>query len=163
MKSMSWGMAWLFVAVPLIAQTPGVADARLEVLVGGTAKVFTRSDLGSMPRQEVRATAHGETHSFSGVSIADVLRRAGVAIDSVRGPRVADYVVVAAADGYRAVFSLGELAPDLSGRVILVADSKDGSPLDAKDGPFRLVVPDERRPTRWVRQVTTLTIHRAAP
>jgi hypothetical protein len=144
------------------AQTPeaAVLEVQRDSLPG---RVVTAADLASLSRLEVRATAHGTTSTFAGVVLADVLRLVGVPIDSVRGRRVADYVVVTAADGYRAVFSLGELAPDLTGRVVLLADQRDGKPLPEAEGPLRLVLPDERRPTRWVRQVRRLTIRRATP
>jgi hypothetical protein len=35
---------------------------------------------------------------------------------------------------------------------------KDGKRLDDKEGPYRIVIPDEKRMARWVRQVTTLKI-----
>jgi hypothetical protein len=41
---------------------------------------------------------------------------------------------------------------------ILLAFLQDGKPLDAKAGPYRIVIPDEKRMVRWVRQVTTLKI-----
>ena len=34
----------------------------------------------------------------------------------------------------------------------------DGKALDARGGPFRVVVPGDKRPARWIRQVTTLKI-----
>jgi hypothetical protein len=38
-------------------------------------------------------------------------------------------VVVEGIDGYRAVCALAELDPELTDRVILLADTKDGQPL----------------------------------
>jgi hypothetical protein len=35
---------------------------------------------------------------------------------------------------------------------------KDGKPLDDKEGPYRIVIPDEKRMARWVRQVRVLKI-----
>jgi len=37
----------------------------------------------------------------------------------------------------------------------------DGKALDAKEGPLRLVVPDEKMQARWVRQVIGLVVKRA--
>jgi hypothetical protein len=45
--------------------------------------------------------------------------------------------------------------------VILLADRRDGQPLAAAEGPLRLVVPDEKRHARWVRQVRSCTVRRA--
>ena len=140
------------------------AAAQLEVRGDSLpARVFTAAEVAALPHAEVRATEHGGTSTFSGVPLDSLLRRAGVPVDSVRGRRVADYVVVLAADGYRAVFSLAELDPGLGGRAVLVADRRDGQPLGAAEGPLRLVVPGDGRPTRWVRQVTTLVVRRASP
>jgi hypothetical protein len=44
--------------------------------------------------------------------------------------------------------------------VILLADTKDGQPLPPREGPFRIVVPGEKRPARWVRQVTALEVRK---
>jgi hypothetical protein len=70
-------------------------------------------------------------------------------------------VVVGAADGYRVVFALPEIDPAFSNRLILLADRRDQQPLSPDEGPLRLIVPGEKRQARWVRQVTTVTIHRA--
>jgi hypothetical protein len=68
------------------------------------------------------------------------------------------YVIVEAADGYQALFALPELDPAFTDRVILLADHRDGQPLDARTGPFQIVVPGEKKHARWVRQVTGLRI-----
>jgi hypothetical protein len=47
---------------------------------------------------------------------------------------------------------LSEQDPELTDRVILLADAKDGQPLAPNEGPFRIIVPGEKRAARWVRQ-----------
>ncbi len=71
------------------------------------------------------------------------------------------YLVVEAADGYRAVFALSELDPAFTDRVILLADRRDGQPISTRDGPLQVVVPGEKKHARWVRQVIRLKIGRA--
>src|SRR5713226_4105039 len=75
-----------------------------------------------------------------------------------RGSRVdlALFLVVGAADGYHAVFALPELDHAFTDRIIILADRRDGKPLAEKEGPLRIVVPDEKREARWVRQVVSL-------
>jgi hypothetical protein len=46
-------------------------------------------------------------------------------------------------------------------QTLLLADQRDGKPLSEKEGPLRLVVPDEKREGRWVRQVISLKVQRA--
>ena len=72
---------------------------------------------------------------------------------------VASYVLIEARDGYKALFALAEIDPTLSDRVVLLADSKDGVPFDEKEGPWRIIVPGDKRPARWVRQVTAISVH----
>src|ERR1700751_877406 len=51
----------------------------------------------------------GAAVAYEGVSVAELLRRADVPLGKqLRGPRMKLYVVVEAADGYRAVFALAE-------------------------------------------------------
>ncbi len=121
------------------------------------------SELRQLPRSETHAiNPHdpGKEIVYSGSSLAEVLKAGGIRLDSgMTGIReaVAMSVVVEGIDGYRAVFALAELDPELTDRVILLADSKDGQPLPPSEGPFRIIVPGEKSPGRWVRQVRTIT------
>ena len=63
-----------------------------------------------------------------------------------------------AADGYRVVVALPEIDPAFTDKPIVLAFIKNGNPPDEKEGPYRIVIPDEKRMARWVRQVTTLKI-----
>jgi hypothetical protein len=68
--------------------------------------------------------------------------------------------VVRAADGYAVVFGLAELDPGTRADRIILADTVDGAPLAAEDGPFRLVAGGDVRPARSVRQVSALQVVR---
>jgi hypothetical protein len=48
----------------------------------------------------------------------------------------------------------------LTDRIILLADARDGQPLSPHEGPFRIIVPKEKRPARWVRQVKSVTVRK---
>lgn len=134
--------------------------------VGGevaTPLKLTAADLAKLPRRTLRAKAHdGKEASFEGIEIGDVLKLAGVKSgEQLRGKELALVLVVGAADGYHAVFALPELDHAFTDRIIILADRRDGRPLAEKEGPLRIVVPDEKREARWVRQVVTLMIRRA--
>jgi hypothetical protein len=88
-----------------------------------------------------------------------VLEKAGVEFGaSLKGKRLASCLLVGAADDYRVVIALPELDPAFTDKQVVLAFLKDGKPLDEKEGPYRIVIPDEKRMARWVRQVTTLKI-----
>jgi hypothetical protein len=96
---------------------------------------------------------------FEGVSLKSVLEKAGVTFgESIKGKRLADCLVVEAADGYRVVIALPELDPAFTDKQTLLVFLRDGKLLGEKEGPYRIVIPDEKRMARWVRQVTTLKI-----
>lgn len=124
------------------------------------------SALHQLPRMEVRTIdPHdpGKEIVYAGIPLMEVLKAGGLLLDSgMAGIRdvVAMTVLVAASDGYRAAFALAELEPELTDRVILLADTKDGQPLPPREGPFRIIVPGEKRPARWVRQVSAVTVHK---
>jgi DMSO/TMAO reductase YedYZ molybdopterin-dependent catalytic subunit len=123
---------------------------------------LTAPEIARLPRQTVRAKDHqGKEADFDGVPLVEILKASGVKFgQDLRGPSLATYLVVEAADGYRAVFALPELDPAFSDRVILLADRRDGKPLVGNEGPLRVVVPGEKRHARWVRQVIALKIGR---
>ena len=139
----------------------GVGDAQeiaIQNEAGATVKV-TAAEVAALPHQKVSVDDHGKTVTFEGVPLRLVLEKGGVTFgDSLRGKRLSSCLLVEAADGYGVVIALPELDPGFTDRVILLTDQADGHPLDSKEGPFRIVVPGEKRMARWVRQVTTLKV-----
>jgi hypothetical protein len=69
-----------------------------------------------------------------------------------------EVLLVEAADGYKVAFALAEVDPAFAVRDIIVADKRDGKPLDAQEGPLKIVAPGDKRAARWVRQVTALKL-----
>ena len=78
--------------------------------------------------------------------------------ESLRGKDVGAVVLVEAADGYRAAFALAELDPSIGGKQVLLADTMDGKPLPAETGTWRLVVPTDNRPARWVWSIVRIEV-----
>ncbi|HET6231148.1 MAG TPA: molybdopterin-dependent oxidoreductase [Longimicrobiaceae bacterium] len=146
------------------AHPPAAADAVLRV--GGEVAHplrLTAADLARLPRRSVRAKDHhGPEAAWTGVTLSEILRLAGVPQgEALRGQGLALYLRVEAADGYRAVFALPELDASFTDRVVLLADRRDGHPLTTAEGPLRIIVPSDKRPARWVRQVVSVDVLRA--
>src|SRR5262245_38394597 len=75
------------------------------------AKAITlkADDLAAMTRTSVKVESDGQTVTYEGVLVAELLKRAGAPLGGqLRGDNVASYVVASASDGYRALFSLAE-------------------------------------------------------
>ena len=126
----------------------------------GKQVVLSRADLEALPHVKVTASEHSSGPvNFEGVTLKSVLEKAGVTFgESMKGKRLTNCLLVEAADGYRAVIALPELDPAFTDKQTLLAFLRDGKPLGEKEGPYRIVIPDEKRMARWVRQVTTLRI-----
>jgi hypothetical protein len=114
-----------------------------------------------MPRTTLHVeNPHDEqSEVYEGVLLEELLHRAGTPHgEQIRGPVMTTYVVAEATDGYRVLFALAELDADFMNSEVLVADTLDGAPIDAKRGPFRLVAPYDKRPARWVRMLKSITV-----
>jgi hypothetical protein len=119
------------------------------------------ASFAGLTRSTIRAEVHGakEPTLYEGVSLGDLVRKLGApAGEAIRGAQLSLVVIVKAADGYQVVFALPELDPLFSKKVVLLADRRDGQALSAKEGPYRLVVPDEGRQARWARQVVSIEL-----
>jgi DMSO/TMAO reductase YedYZ molybdopterin-dependent catalytic subunit len=139
-------------AVPGKLTVAGEAGKAVSVSAGAWAK---------LPRAKVEVKGKGgKATTYEGVSLAEVLRLAGVSFAQHPRGRASAYVVVGGADGYRAVLALAEVDPKVAGTVVLLADRSDGKPLPEGAGPCRLVVPGDKVPVRWVKQVVRVALHR---
>jgi DMSO/TMAO reductase YedYZ molybdopterin-dependent catalytic subunit len=153
--------------LPVRGQQPSPSKAATgpsEFKVGGavaTPLTVTLEDLKKMPRKTLRVeNLHSKkTEVYEGVPVEALLHQAGVpAGEQIRGPLMATYVLVEAADNYRVVFSLAELDSGFLDSAVLLADTMDGAALATREGPFKLVAPHEKRPARWVKMVRSLTV-----
>jgi len=146
--------------VLLIFASPFLQGQQLIVHTEAGQQILSRADLEALPHVKVTASEHGSPAvSFEGVTLNSVLEKAGVTFgESMKGKRLTNCLLVEAADGYRAVIALPELDPAFTDKQTVLAFLRDGKPLGEKEGPYRIVIPDEKRMARWVRQVTTLKI-----
>ena len=156
---------WMVVVALLVGGAPQVfaqdvhSHASKPVSASPLSVPIDAATLATLPRESVTATAHEKTLQCEGVPLSALLRTAGAfSAEPLSGPQLANYVLVIARDGYRAVYSLAELEPTLGNRKVLLVDRCEGKPLSDDDGPLRLIAPEESRPARWVRQVQSITV-----
>ena len=133
------------------------------VKITGEVKTPLDMNLDSLNKfkqtEVVRKDKDGKDHKYSGVVLSDILQKAGVTSGKdLRGKNLTKFVLIDASDGYEVVFSLAELDKDFTDRTIILADKVDGQPLPAGDGPFRIIVQDEKKPARCIKQVTGIKI-----
>ena len=138
-----------------VCQQSGIRVQGLE----GTSLTLTLEDLSKLPQHTIKTQEHSTPVVFEGVLVMDILTKVGTPTgEKLGGKYLSQYLLVEATDGYRVVFALPELDPAFNDHGVYLATKRDGKPLSDKEGPFRIVVAGEKRPTRWVRQVTTLRV-----
>lgn len=121
---------------------------------------LTLENLHSFPKIEVNfVDKGGSKHVYKGYSIQAILTKAGATMGTnLRGENLSKYLIAKCADGYQVLFSLAELDSSFTDRVVIVADEMDGKPLPDGKGPLRIIVPNEKKPTRSCFQLVELAV-----
>jgi DMSO/TMAO reductase YedYZ molybdopterin-dependent catalytic subunit len=161
--ALSLALCWSGARPDAAPQTPATTRTGTLAIAGDVTKpaTLTPADLKTLPRTTVKVQDQGQTISYEGVLVGELLKRAGAPLGSdLRGNALTTYVVAAANDGYQVVFSLAELDPGLTANDIIVADLVDGKPLFDYQGPLRLVAPKDSRGARSVRMLERLDVVR---
>jgi len=154
-------LSFFFVFAILATQAFGQAEP--SITVGGEVTkqlTITIAGMKDFPAKEITAKdKEGKEHVYKGTLLSLVLTSAGVTLGKeLRGGNLAKYVIIKAADGYVVVYSLAELDPELTSNDVLLATLVDGHPLPKGEGPFRLVAPHDKKPARWIREITSIKV-----
>jgi DMSO/TMAO reductase YedYZ molybdopterin-dependent catalytic subunit len=160
-------VAVLMICVSTIAgaQAPSPGTSASTLSVGGDVRTplsITPAELKAMARTTVEVKDEdGRAVKYEGVLVGELLKRAGATLGSdMRGNAMTTYVLASASDGYQVLFSLAELDPAFTSSTIIVADTVDGKPLFAYQGPFRIVSPRDTRAARSIRMLQRLDVVR---
>ncbi len=156
----------MFAVTAALVVTASAAMAQSISLEGldGQALTISAAELSAMPHQTLTLRSEdGKAVRYEGVPLSLLLQRVGApAGKALRGPDMADVVMVSASDGYRVALSLGETDASIRSGAVVLADRADGVALTAHDGPFRLIVEGDLRPARAERMVVNIRIVRPA-
>jgi hypothetical protein len=101
------------------------------------------------------------TDTYTGVSLWTLLQDAGLLTDpAIKNDLLQFAVVATGSDGYRAIISLGEIAPMFGNQPDLVAYADTGNQLGptGADGALRLIVPGDHAGGRYVSNITSLQV-----
>ena len=143
-------LVWVHSALAAATLQVSYQDKKLSLDADGLAK---------LPATEVEAADHQAKHRYSGVLVRDILGLVGAPSgDSLRGKALSLVVRITANDNYAVVFALAEFDPGFSDRLIVLADQQDGQPLPDNAAPFRVVIPGDAHPARWIRQVKSIEV-----
>jgi DMSO/TMAO reductase YedYZ molybdopterin-dependent catalytic subunit len=156
----------IFVLLGLIttaAASLNAQSATPPLLIEGevsTPMSLSPEELRALPATTIKVkNRKGKKQRYRGVSLHELLKSAGVTQgEQLRGENLAKYILVRAADGYEVLFSLAETDPAFTSKKILLAYEVDEAPLPEGMGPYRLIVPDEARQARWIREVRSIRV-----
>jgi hypothetical protein len=101
------------------------------------------------------------TDTYTGVSLWTLIQDAGLLTDpAIKNDLLGFAVVATGSDGYRAVISLGEIAPTFGNQPDLVAYRDTAGQLgpNGSDGALRLVVPGDLAGGRYVSNLVSLQV-----
>ncbi len=129
----------------------------------GTLHTILNADLAKLPRVSAKVTGHDNRPAeYEGVRVSELLQSQGVVLGKeLRGPRMANYLLFEATDGYRVTVAIAEVDPATTDKLVLLADRENSAPLPEKEGPWRLIIPDEKRPVRWIRMIERVSVRAA--
>ncbi len=151
----------LLLALTAAALVATAAQAQeLKVTVAGRdSVVLTAKDLAALPRAKATIQVKGASVTYEGARLDAVLAQAGVVHGERLMGRFLNQVVVARAkDGFFSVLSLAETDPVYRTNPVVVADTVNGHALDDREGPYRLVVDGDLRPSRAPRQLVSIEV-----
>ncbi len=137
------------------------ATGPLKIVFGGKSAEWTAARIAALPHTTITVyNEHAKTNqAYSGVPLTDLLAPLGVPAKP-RGKDFRLYLVAEGSDGYKVVYSIGEITPEVHDGTVLVADALDGKSL-GNNGLFQLVATGEKRPARWVRNLVAIRVQTA--
>jgi hypothetical protein len=140
----------------------GVSAQTITIDNEGKQTTVSCAEIAKIKRVTLKMSDHGKDATFEGVPLVEVLKLGGVEFgEKLRGKRLATFLLVEASDGYKAVYALPELDPEFTDKRVILADKRDGKDLPENARSFQIVVEGDKRPARWIRQVTKLRILQA--
>ena len=127
---------------------------------------LTAGDVKVLPHITVTIhNSHTDTdETYAGVRVADLFakEKLGAPLGAeLHGKALSGYLVANGSDGYHAVLALAEIDPSFHPGEVLVADAMNSHSLDAHSGRFKLVVTEDRRRARSVRNLVSLELKMA--
>jgi hypothetical protein len=135
----------------------------LTLIADGKTIKFSVADLKAMPQRTV--IVHNEhtkaDEKYTGPALSDLLAKAGFVENQTNHAKIVhSYIKAEGTDKYWVLYSAIEVEGSEHVGDVIVATSMDGKDLGA-DGDFKLVSTEDKKPQRWVRNLSVLTLKTA--
>jgi hypothetical protein len=146
--------------VPEHAHAKAAPSTNLQLTIDGKISTVTLDDLAAMPQKTV--TVHNEhtkkDESYTGVALGDLLTKYGFAVGQpTHRTMLHSYIVAEGTDQYWVLYSVTEIESSEHAADVIVATGVDGKPL-GEDGKLKLVASADKKPQRWVRNLSAVRL-----
>jgi len=142
---------------------PTPPSTSLILTVDGKATTLSVEDLSAMPQKTVNVyNEHTKTdESYTGVLLGDLLAKYGLPVDKTTHRKMLrSYIVAEGMDKYWVLYSVTEIEGSEHNGDVLVAISMGSKPL-GEDGQLKLIDSEDKKPQRWVRNLSAITVKSA--
>lgn len=120
-------------------------------------KTLTFKDLSPYPRKAIKVKHLGEGKGYHGINKVEGAYFKAILDEAKIVPDLCKVFLVSATDGYRALFSYGEIFFNPAGERMIVADRINGQPIE-KGGNFILVQPGDLMADRHVKSIKEIEV-----
>lgn len=145
---------------------PAIPSTSLKIQgLGGRSITLSPEEFAALSHKTVSVfNAHSKTNEkYSGVPLTDLLAKVGVPLgEKVQGKLFLIGIVAEGTDHYQVLYTLAEADPSIHTGDVIVADAVDDHKME-KDGAFKIVSTEEKRPARWVRNLASITVVEVKP
>ena len=150
-------------SMPEHAHAPSQPSTSLTLTIDGKSTTLSAAELQAMPQKTitVQNTHVKREETYSGVLLGDLLAKYGFPVDqSTHRKMLRSYLVAEGTDKYWVLYSVTEIEGSEHNGDVLVATTVDGKPL-GEDGQLKLVDSGDKKPQRWVRNLSAITVKSA--
>jgi hypothetical protein len=145
---------------------PTVQSTELKIQgLDGKSITLSPGEISTLPHKTVSVfNAHTKSNEkYSGVPLTDLLAKVGTPVgENVKGDLFLTGIVAEGTDKYDVLYALAEVDSSIHAGEVIVADMVDEHKL-GKDGAFKMVSTEEKRPARWVRNLTSIRVVTVKP
>jgi hypothetical protein len=143
--------------------TAAAPSTSLTLTVDGKATTLSVAELQAMPQKTV--SVHNEhtkvDETYTGVLLGDLLAKYGLPVDKTTHRKMLrSYLTAEGTDKYWVLYSVTEIEGSEHSGDVIVATSMGGKPL-GEDGRLKLVDTGDKKPQRWVRNLSAITVKSA--
>jgi hypothetical protein len=157
---LGWGCQLSAQTEPEHVHVKAAPSTNLQLTIESKTSTVTPEDLAAMPQKTVtvRNEHTKKDESYTGVALGDLLAKYGFAMGQATHRKMLhSYIVAEGTDNYWVLYSVTEIESSEHTADVVIATSLDAKPL-GEDGKLKLVASADKKPQRWVRNLSAIRL-----